>query len=89
MKFTEIPASQMKLLPPSPDKCQECAVAHNAEDPHNPQSMYYQVKFQIQHGRGATWNDALAHCTPERQGLWWENLKTFGITKENGKVNAE
>src|SRR5437660_1387602 len=31
------------LLPPSPGRCQECAVFHDERDPHNQQSLYYQM----------------------------------------------
>ena len=62
--------SGMFLLPPRPDVCQECAVNHKPDEPHNRDSLYYQMQFQIKHGRGATWDDAIAHCTPEVKAEW-------------------
>ena len=42
------------LLPPAKDVCQECAVKHAPEEPHNKDSLYYQVKFHKEHGRYPT-----------------------------------
>lgn len=66
------------LLPPSPDKCQECAVDHPPEEPHNKQSLYYQTKFRGDHGRWPTWRDAVAHCAPEVQEFWEAELRNLG-----------
>ena len=52
-----------QLLPPPPDKCQQCAVGHVKEAPHNAQSLYYQYWFKKQHGRWPTWEDAMEHCS--------------------------
>jgi len=54
-----------QLLPCKKDVCQECAVDHKPNEPHNPQSMYYQYKFFGEHGRWPTWKDAIAHCEPK------------------------
>lgn len=62
-------ANACTLLPPAPDVCQECAVDHAHDQPHNAQSLYYQQRFYATHGRYPTWSDALAHCTPEVQAL--------------------
>lgn len=67
--LTERPGA-MTLLPPDPDLCQECAVAHDPADPHNQQSLYYQLAFQAQHGRVPTWSDAMTHCAPDVQTKW-------------------
>jgi hypothetical protein len=53
------------LLPPTPDKCQKCAVAHPPEAPHDATSLYYQYWFKKQYGRWPTWEDAMAHCSEE------------------------
>lgn len=65
----------MFLLPPAADKCQECAVDHPPEWPHDPQSFFYQTKFNMEHGRTATWRDAWAHCTPELRRQWFDILQ--------------
>jgi hypothetical protein len=62
------------LLPPAPDKCQECATDHAWDQPHNQQSMYYKMHFHSMHGRWPTWTDAMRHCTPEVQALWRKEL---------------
>lgn len=71
--------AKMMLLPPAPDKCQECAVAHDPSQPHNQQSLYYQFKFQAQHGRGATWKDAMAHCAEDVRARWTKELAKHGV----------
>ena len=62
------------LMPPSPDVCQECAVDHPHDQPHNQQSVYYQMAFHATHGRWPTWSDAMAHSAPEVQALWRTGL---------------
>lgn len=62
------------MLPPPPDKCQECASEHNYNEPHNQQSLYYQYRFYGTHGRFPTWSDAMSHCTPEVKALWRQKL---------------
>ncbi len=56
---------KMLLLPPRPGVCQECAVDHKPEEPHNKDSMYYQMKFKMKNDRWPTWEDAMAHCSQD------------------------
>lgn len=63
------------LLPPAKDKCQECATKHEPEQPHNATSMFYLVKFKMDHGKEATWSDAMAHCSTEVKKHWTHHLK--------------
>ncbi len=70
------------LLPAPAGTCQECAVKHQPEQPHNQQSLFYQYHFYGQHGRWPTWTDALAHCTPEVRQVWVECLAKHGVTVE-------
>lgn len=82
-KHEDIPeVKSFMLLPPRPDVCQECARDHDPRLPHDKQSLYYQVKFKMKHGRGATWTDAMAHCTNEIKAAWTDGLKKFGIGVE-------
>ena len=68
------------LRPPVKEgQCPECATNHTPEMPHNQQSLFYQYAFYDKHGRWPTWNDALAHCTPEMRAEWVDALKTHGI----------
>jgi len=60
----------MTLMPCAPDVCQECAVDHPHDAPHNQQSIYYQMSFHATHGRWPTWSDAMAHCAPDVQTRW-------------------
>ena len=79
IEIQEIPMSSMILLSPRPDVCQECAADHDPRLPHNQQSLYYQVKFKMEHGRDVTWNDAMAHCTDDVKERWIEGLKIHGV----------
>ncbi|AFZ61282.1 hypothetical protein H6G54_02620 [Anabaena cylindrica FACHB-243] len=67
------------LMPPSKDKCQECAVNHPVGEPHNPQSFYYKYRFNLEHSRLPTWADAMAHCSEEVQQRWITNLTNIGV----------
>jgi hypothetical protein len=72
-------APGMILLPPHPSKCQVCAGDHSPEEPHNPYSLYYQTKFQMEHGRKATWEDAMGHLDENAKHNIREILKEKGI----------
>ena len=67
------------LFPCAPNVCQECAVDHSPEMPHNQQSLYYQYKFYQQRGCWPTWEDAMAHCTPQIKDFWIKALRERGI----------
>lgn len=70
------------LLPPALGMCAWCAVAHEPDQPHNQQSLYYQIKFQAIHGRAPTWSDAMAHCSDELKAAWKEKL--IALMKSHG-----
>lgn len=72
-------AKEGTLLPCAPDVCQECAVKHDPKMPHNQQSLHYQYKFYQQNSRWPTWNDAMAHCSPNMQAWWKKELGKRGI----------
>lgn len=76
--------SEWQLMPvdTSDGKCPECAVEHEPEIPHNAQSLAYQYHFYAKHDRWPTWGDAMAHCMPELQTAWKEELKEKGIPAE-------
>ncbi len=69
----------MMLLPPAGDRCQTCAVDHEPEAPHNPDSFYWQVAFNLEHGRVPTWADALEHCAEDVREQWVAILATHGV----------
>lgn len=70
----------MTLLPPRPDACQECAAFHDPSGPHDQNSLFYQIKFQMAHGRQPTWADALAHCDEATQAAWKVELAKLGVS---------
>lgn len=74
---------RLRLLPDvPPGACPECAVAHAPEEPHDRDQLYYQYRFRETHGRWPTWRDALAHCAPELQAAWCEELSHMGVAIE-------
>ncbi|MFA5382208.1 MAG: hypothetical protein WC356_03510 [Candidatus Micrarchaeia archaeon] len=73
---------KMMLMPAKKGTCPECAVVHAPEMPHNAQSLYYQVKFQMEHDRPAKWSDAMAHCSEEVKAIWIDELRKAGISEE-------
>lgn len=52
---------------PAPGVCPVCAIRHAADQPHCGESAYYRMRFRRRHGRGATWQDACAHCPSDVQ----------------------
>lgn len=71
------------LLPPAEGLCRICAVDHEPQHPHNPESLFYQMRFKMRYGRAGTWADAVAHMpvehretirdfVQERSGNWTE-----------------
>lgn len=70
--------SGLMLLPPVKDVCQECAVKHGTEEPHNALSIYYQYSFHAKYGKWPTWSDAIAHCSDDLKEAWVKELKKIG-----------
>ncbi len=64
-----------KMLPGPPGTCEWCCVEHDPGQPHNQQSLPYQMKFHTIHGRWPSWSDAMKHCTPEVQAEWKARLR--------------
>ncbi len=48
--------------------CPTCMTPHNPDQPHDANSLYYQMTFREEHGRWPDWRDALAHCDEETRG---------------------
>lgn len=71
---TPIEGGGLKMLPGPPGSCEWCHVKHPADQPHDWQSMPYQMKFKTLKGRWPTWSDAMAHCSPEVQAVWRKGL---------------
>ena len=87
MSEVEITKQEFILLPPAKHLCQTCGTDHDARMPHNAQSLYYQTAFNMEHGRGPTWLDAMAHCSAEMQAFWRKSLIALGVDVDGGKVN--
>lgn len=77
-------AGRMFLLPPAADSCQTCAVEHEQTMPHNAHSLYYQTMFNMEHGRAATWLDAMEHCAEPVRAAWIQALEERGIDVKGG-----
>lgn len=69
----------LALMPPARGTCPTCAGQHDPEQPHRPDSLYYQVAFQRAHGRWPTWVDALAHCDERTREAWLYELRALAI----------
>lgn len=79
----EIPVSAWKLLPPAPGACQTCGHQHEPEQPHNPQSLYWQTKRRIAGEPAPTWAEALEHVDQAQREQWIQILKNeHGIEVE-------
>jgi len=74
--------SGLMMLPAAPGKCPECAVAHEPAEPHNKDSLFYQMKFHGAHGRWPVWADAIAHCDEQVRKMWEAELRTLGVWKD-------
>lgn len=75
MKVVEVPMSACTLLPARAGTCPQCATVHAPELPHNFHSVYWGVKFKLEHGRDPTRADAFAHCSDELKAWWTEAEK--------------
>lgn len=70
-----------RMLPGPKGTCEWCHVKHEPAQPHNQQSLSYQMKFHAINGRYPTWTDAMKHCDPDTQAQWRKGL--IAIMKEN------
>lgn len=66
------------MLPTAPGTCEECAVEHGDDEPHNRDSLAYQYLFYGKHGRWPTWKDACAHVPFDIQAKWKQALESKG-----------
>jgi len=89
MKIKEFTIKDMTLLPAKKGTCPICATKHEPNEPHNQQSLFYQVKFFKENGRYPTWEDAMAHCSEEMKNFWIEALRKHGITIKKQGDTAE
>lgn len=80
---TPIEGGGFRMLPGPPGSCEWCYTHHDLEDPHNQESLSYQIKFYAINKRYPTWTDAMAHCTPKLREIWKSEIirtmKAHGI----------
>ena len=72
---------RIRIIPPGPGKCRICAAKHDAQEPHDRNSLYYQNWFYKKHRRFPTWEDAMASCPDDVKAEWREKL---GLGGEDG-----
>jgi hypothetical protein len=77
---THVPVSAWKVIPPPPDACQVCAARHAPEEPHNPDSVYWQTVRNIAGEPMPTWADALEHVEDPLRQAWVDELAKRGVT---------
>ena len=79
-----VPFSAWNVMPATTG-CPQCGADHEPDIPHNVQSMVYKYWFRSNEARNGrperwpTWNDAMAHCTPEIQAQWTQALIKHGV----------
>ena len=64
----------IKILAPVPGRCRVCAGAHKPGEPHERDSLYYQMRFYRENKRFPTWEDAMIHCSEERKNAFRAEL---------------
>ena len=78
----EIGKDEVRVLPPGMEKCPYCADRHTEKEPHNRNSVYYQMRFFRKHGHMPTWIDALEHCSEMTRAYWTGEMIRKGVRLE-------
>ena len=73
---------EIRVLPPRPGVCRECAAKHDPTEPHDRNSLYYENRFRRRYKRFPTWADAMAHCSAATQASWRAKLRKMGVAPE-------
>ena len=82
MVSDEFGRNEVRFLPPGRKKCPYCADRHTDKEPHNRNSLYFQMKFFRKRGRLPTWSDALEHCSEITRAHWIAELIKKGVPVE-------
>ena len=69
---------EIRITAPVPGSCPVCASVHDADEPHDLNSLYYQNQFFKVHRRFPNWADALQHCGAMTKAIWIEKLRKTG-----------
>jgi hypothetical protein len=71
--------AEFGVMPPEDQvACTTCGRRHDADQPHDAQSLHYQYAFRAEHDRWPTWKDAVAHCTDQVRTAWETELRARG-----------
>ena len=84
----EFGQDHVRLLPPGTHKCPLCADRHLPHEPHNRNSLYYQMRFYQDHGRFPTWADALTDCSPFMHAYWRGEMTKKGVRREETRSDG-
>lgn len=76
------------MLPPPAGCCQICATEHLPELPHNFWSLFYQVRFKLEHGRDPSLDDAMGHCAPDVRVAWLHALERVKAKRKSTKARS-
>ena len=82
MVADEFGKDEIRLLAPGKNKCPICADRHSDREPHNRNSLYYQVKFRRKYHRFPQWDDTLAGLNQMMQAYWRGELAKAGVKTE-------
>lgn len=78
----------IKIIAPEPGACKICAALHNPDQPHERDSLYYQMRFFQVYNRFPSWDDAMAHCSKAVQLQVKQDLIERGIISEEVKTDG-
>lgn len=70
LEVVEVKMTTNNLMPAKAGTCVQCAGNHPSDLPHQRDSLFYQMRFQLAHGRAPTWADAAAHVDPKVREMW-------------------
>lgn len=73
---------KIKIKAPVPGACPQCATKHEADKPHDRNSLYYLYLFRKRNRRFPSWSDAMAHCDNKTKARWTQKLVSKGIPAE-------
>lgn len=82
MVSDEFGKDEVRILPPTKSTCPICADRHAKHEPHNRNSLYYQMRFFRKHGRLPRWADALDDTSEMTRAYWMGEMIKKGVRLE-------
>lgn len=73
------PWSEIHIIAPTPGTCPICATKHDAQAPHDKESLYYVNQFYRENRRLPSWEDAMSHCAETVKAEYRAKLKKRGV----------